>query len=119
MTQVSPQNWAVLCYVPLLGWIAAVIVLATQRFRRDRRVLFHAFQGLYLFAAWLLVDWVIAPVLLTVPLGFPFYRLTSQLMKLAVVGAGIYMMIRVSNGDDRRLPVIGDLADRSAAEQRT
>ena len=119
MSGISPQHWAILCYVPLLGWIAAVIVLATQRFRGERRVLFHAFQGLYLFAGWLLVDWVVAPILLSAELGFPFYRLISQLLKLAVVGAGIFMMIRVSNGDDHRLPVIGDLADRSAAEQRT
>ena|SRR5205823_1526040 len=119
MSRIRPQTWAILCYVPLLGWIAAVIVLATQYFRGDRRVLFHAFQGLYLFGAWLLVDWVIAPILLSVPLGFPFYRLISQLLKLAVIGVGIFMMIRVSNGDDHHLPVIGDLADRSAAEPRT
>jgi len=119
MNQVSPQHWAIFCYVPLLGWIASVIILATQRFRGDRRVLFHAFQGLYLFAAWLLVDWVIAPILLSADFDFPLYRLTTQLLKLAVVGAGVFMMVRVSNGDDRRLPVIGDLADRSAAEQRT
>src|SRR5258706_10791272 len=50
---ISPQNWAILCYVPLLGWIAAVILLGTQRFCGGRRVLFHSFPGLDLFAAWL------------------------------------------------------------------
>src|SRR5437868_15492749 len=64
MNQVSPQHWAILCYVPLLGWIASVIILATQRFRGDRRGRFPTFQGLYLFAGWALVGLVNAPVLL-------------------------------------------------------
>jgi len=117
MSNISPRNWSLLCYVPLLGWIASAIVLATGYFRSDRRVLFHAFQGLYLFAAWLLVDWVIAPIMLSAELSFAPYRLLSELLKLAVVGAGVFMMIRVANGEDYHLPVIGDLADRSVAER--
>jgi uncharacterized membrane protein len=115
---VSAQNWALLCYIPLLGWIACVIVLASNSFRRDARVRFHAFQGLYLFAAWLLVDWVVAPLFFAPGFGFPFYRLFAALLKLCVIGAGIFMMIRVVNGDDYRLPILGELADRSVAEQR-
>ncbi len=102
-----------------MGWIASVIVLASQRLRRDNRVRFHAFQGLYLFAAWMLVDWVVSPLILSagLGLGFPFYRLVSQLLKLLIVGAGVFMMIRVGHGEDYHLPVIGELADRSVAEQ--
>src|ERR1700684_1867396 len=58
---ISPRTASILCYLPTLGWIAAVIVLATQKFRNDRTVRFHAFQGLYLFASWLFVQWALKP----------------------------------------------------------
>ncbi len=111
---ISAQNWALLCYVPLLGWIAAVIVLASQTFRRDARVRFHAFQGLYLFAAWMLVEWVVGPMFFTQG----FSNLAAALLKLLILGSQIFMMVRVNRGEDYRLPLIGELADRSVAEQR-
>ena len=39
----------------------SIIVLAADKFRTNRAVRFHAFQGLYLFVAWLIVQQVIAP----------------------------------------------------------
>src|ERR1700691_5878692 len=51
----SGKNASLLCYIPWLGWIAAIIVLASARYKRDaaaaREVRFNAFQGLYLFVA--------------------------------------------------------------------
>src|SRR5689334_820004 len=55
----SPRTASILCYVPGLGWIGSIVVLASEKFRHDRTVRFHAFQGLYLFVAWLLDDWVL------------------------------------------------------------
>src|SRR4051812_36079076 len=52
----SPRAAAILCYVPAVGWIAAIIVLAARKFKDNHLIRFHAFQGLYLFAAWLIVD---------------------------------------------------------------
>ena len=46
----------------MMGWVAAIIVLAADRFRHDRILRFHAFQGLYLFVAWLIADHVLGPV---------------------------------------------------------
>ena len=57
----TPRTAAILCYIPVVGWIAAVVVLATDQFRRNRTLRFHAFQGLYLFVAWLIVSEVIGP----------------------------------------------------------
>src|SRR5205085_11896359 len=62
-SNISHRNAALLCYIPWVGWIAAIAVLASDRFRTERRLRFHAFQGLYLFAAWLMVEWVAAPIL--------------------------------------------------------
>ena len=119
-SNISHRNAAVLCYIPWVGWIAAIAVLASDRFRTERRLRFHAFQGLYLFAAWLMVEWVLAPMLAfpVSTIGFPFYRTISQLLHLAILGAWIFMLIKVSHDQDYHLPVIGDLADRSVSEQR-
>src|SRR5580658_154079 len=63
MSGISNRNAALLCYIPMVGWIAAIVVLASEHFRRETQVRFHAFQGLYLFVAWLIVDWVVSPAL--------------------------------------------------------
>lgn len=119
-TNISHRNAALLCYIPWVGWIAAIAVLASERFRTEKRLRFHAFQGLYLFAAWLMVEWVFAPMLaFPVPAaGFPFYRTISQILHLLIVGAWIFMLMKVSHDEDYRLPILGELADRSVSEQR-
>src|ERR1035438_3151183 len=48
---VTPRTASILCYIPGMGWIAAIIVLASQRYRSVPTVRFHAFQSLYLFVA--------------------------------------------------------------------
>jgi uncharacterized membrane protein len=111
---ISQRNAALLCYIPWIGWIAAIAVLASDRFRGEKRLRFHAFQGLYLFAAWMMVEWVV-PIS---TLGFSVYRTVFQLLRLIIVGAWVFMLIKVSHDEDYRLPVLGDLADRSASEQR-
>jgi uncharacterized membrane protein len=105
-----------LCYIPFMGWIGSILILATDYYRQKDRVRFHAFQGLYLFGAWLLVDHVFGPMLHFTPL-FPA-RMAEGLAKLAVVGCWIFMLIRSNNGEDYHLPVVGDLAERSVSEQR-
>jgi uncharacterized membrane protein len=119
-SNISHRNAALLCYIPWVGWIAAIAVLASDRFRTERRLRFHAFQGLYLFAAWLMIQWVFTPMLAfpAATVGFPFYRTVSQLLHLLIVAAWIFMLIKVSNDQDYHLPVLGDLADRSVSEQR-
>jgi len=119
-SNISHRNAALLCYIPWVGWIAAIAVLASDRFRTERRLRFHAFQGLYLFAAWLMVEWFLAPMLAfpASSVGFPVYRTISQLLHLAILGAWIFMLIKVSHDQDYHLPVLGDLADRSVSEQR-
>jgi len=59
---ITPRTASILCYIPGIGWIASVIVLAADKFRNNHIVRFHAFQGLYLFVAWLIVEWVISPI---------------------------------------------------------
>ena len=105
------------CYIPIVGWIAAIIVLATTKFQHDRAVRFHAFQGLYLFVVWLLIEWVLEPFARMVP-GPGAMRGTTALLHIAVFAAWIWMIIKTSQEQMFRLPIVGELAERSVAEQR-
>lgn len=110
----SPRTAAILCYVPAIGWIAAVIVLAARKYKDDRLLRFHAFQGLYLFAAWLVVDWVIGPMAQADSVRhFPI----ETVLHGPILGASIFMMVKASHGEPYALPIVGELAQRSATEQ--
>jgi len=109
--RLSPRKASVLCYVPWVGWIACILVLAAGKFRRDAAVRFHAFQGMYLFAAYLVDVLVIRPLDPLMPLVS-----ISRLFEIAIVAASIFAMIRTALGVVCSLPVFGDLARRSAAE---
>jgi uncharacterized membrane protein len=113
---VSDQNAALLCYIPWVGWIPAIAVLASTQFKGNRRIRFHAFQGLYLFVAYLLVDWFVAPIFRFGP-GIPG-QIIPRLLTLAIFAAWIVMLIKVHQNEDYRLPILGELADRSVSEQR-
>ena len=112
---VSPRLASVLCYVPTLGWIAAVFCLAAGKFKHDSAVRFNAFQGLYLFAAWLVVQWVIQPMS-----WFAHHSgvlRADRVLEMLLIGVGIFMMVKASHDEVYVLPIVGELAQRSAAEQ--
>jgi uncharacterized membrane protein len=110
----SPRTASILCYIPTVGWIAAVVVLASRKFRADPIVRFHAFQGLYLFAAWLLVQWVVHPIVMTMRENF---MRIDHILEGLILGVSIFMMVKTSHDETYVLPIIGELAQRSAAEQ--
>jgi len=110
----TPRTASILCYIPTVGWIAAIIVLAARKFKSDHIVRFHAFQGLYLFAAWLVVSWVVRPLALTLP--DHFIRI-DHILQAVILAVSIFMMVKASHGEPYVLPIIGELAQRSATEQ--
>src|SRR5882724_2798616 len=86
MSGVSNRHAALLCYIPMVGWIAAIVVLASERFRRETQIRFHAFQGLYLFVAWLIVEWVVSPMMYVSDWGggFAMHRLIPRCLQLLI-----------------------------------
>jgi uncharacterized membrane protein len=108
---IPPRTASILCYVPYLGWIAAIFVLASDRFRRDRTVRFHGFQGLYLFVAYLIEDQVMRPVFNHIPGAH-----LNVFIHLALLGASIFMMVKASHDEAYALPLFGDLAHKSLTE---
>ncbi len=114
LSGISPRTASLLCYIPVVGWVAAIVVLASARFRHDRNTRFHAWQGLYLFVAWLMIDWVVAPFFHMVP-GPPFI---VRGLKAVILVAWIFMIVKTNQDQVFRLPIVGELAERSLAEQR-
>ena len=114
LADATDDHVAGLCYIPIAGWIFAMIVLAGQRFRGNREVRFHAFQGLYLFVVWLVINWVFSPIASHshVTSGL------SDLVQLGLILLGVFMLIKTRNGETIRLPVLGELAEKSVAEQK-
>ncbi len=120
---VSDRNASLLCYIPWLGWIAAIIVLASARYKRDaaaaREVRFNAFQGLYLFVAWLIVDWVVSPAIRFGMIGMGgAFRPLEGLLRVAILAAWIVMLVKTAHSEHYRLPIVGEMAQRSVDEQR-
>lgn len=111
-SHITPRTASICCYIPGLGWIASIIVLASHRFRQDRTVRFHAFQGLYLFVAWLLNSWVVRPMTLMIPNNPHIYRL----IELALFIMSIFMIVKTAHDETYSLPLFGELAKRSVAE---
>jgi uncharacterized membrane protein len=109
----SPRTASILCYVPGIGWIAAIIVLAARKFKDNHLIRFHAFQGLYLFAAWLVVDWVVGPIVHLTPGPS---RPIELLLHALILAVSIFMMVKASHDEAYVLPIIGELAQRSATE---
>ena len=116
LSGISPRTASLLCYIPIIGWVVAIVVLASQRFRHDARVRFNAFQALYLFVAWLIVDWVVSPMM-HIP-GVGLYRVLPHLLQLAVLCAWIFMIIKTAHDEVYKLPILGELAEKSVSEQR-
>jgi uncharacterized membrane protein len=111
LENINSRTASILCYIPWVGWIAGIVVLASDRFRQDRAVRFHAFQGLYLFVAWLIADQVIRPVM--GHLGrFHIYGL----IEVVLIGAAVFMMVKAAHEEAYSLPLFGELAQRSVAE---
>jgi uncharacterized membrane protein len=108
---------SVLCYVPWLGWIICIVILASQSYKTERNARFHAFQGLCLFVGWLIISWVFPTFLALFGLRFLGWSLVTML-KLALLGVWIFMIIKTSQDQTVRLPVIGDLAERMVSEQK-
>ncbi|HWR49460.1 MAG TPA: zinc-ribbon domain-containing protein [Bryobacteraceae bacterium] len=109
LSGMSDRKASVLCYIPFVGWLAAIVVLASNRFRHERTVRFHAFQGLYLFVGWLLIEWVVGWMFL----GGSHHVPIVPMLKLGMVALWIFMLIKTSQDQFFSLPIVGELAERS------
>jgi uncharacterized membrane protein len=75
---------------------------------------FHAFQGLYLAIAWLLVDWLLKPMFYYS--GMMGRNFVPGMIHAVIFVAWIVTLIKVHQGEDPRIPIIGEIAEKSAQD---
>ena len=102
-----------LCY--LVGFISGIFFLAVEPYKSNRFVRFHAFQSIFLSAAWIAV-YVALGVFLNILPGM-FWRLGWMLHSVVSLGffcLWVFLMYKAYNHEQFKLPVIGDLAAKQA-----
>jgi uncharacterized membrane protein len=94
--------------------IPAVVFLIIEPFKRSPFVRFHAWQSIFFFVAWAVIDILVGLVQHIVP-STVFLTLTAlQLVALALFIVWLIVFIGAFGGKRIKLPLIGDLAERQA-----
>ncbi len=103
---ISEKNASILCYIPVFGIIPSIIFLASGKFRHNQRVRFDGFQSVYLFVAYLIVS-----------SAGPFHRVLGNVFETLLSLCWIFLLVKAAQNEQVHLPILGDLAARSAQEQ--
>lgn len=103
-----------LCYIPGIGWIAALVFLTLDPYRFNRYIRFHAFQGLYLAVISLLTHVLWFPFPVHGVFIFRSFGLRG-LIHLAVLIAQIVGIVKTLKEQPYRVPLVADLAEKSLA----
>ncbi|HEV2494508.1 MAG TPA: zinc-ribbon domain-containing protein [Terriglobia bacterium] len=110
---------ALLAYIPFVGWIIAIVFLVVEPYKNDRFVRFHAFQSIFFAIFCFVLSWAMTAFAVTAWWGSGFsmiWMFTSVfwLIRLAILGAWLFLMYKAYNNERFELPVIGPLAAKQA-----
>jgi uncharacterized membrane protein len=109
-TGLAPNVASFLCY--LFTWVTGLIFLLIEK--NNKVVRFHAIQAIGLGVAWTVL-WIITIPLGVVPVLGIFFRIFAYLiLALGMFILWIVMMVTAYQGKMIRLPIIGDIAAKSA-----
>ena len=87
---------AAICYIPFIGWIAAIFFFLTEK---EAFIKFHALQAIaFMVASWIAMMLLGLTIILAVFL---------PLLWVVVIVADLYMALQAYNGKEFVLPVIG------------
>jgi len=103
---ISDNVAGALAYIPLIG----IIFLLLEPYNRKKLVRFHAFQGLFLLAAAIVLN-IVTSILTSIIFSLWIFY---SLIRLAFAVIGIYCMYKAYTGVKVVLPVIGPLAEKQA-----
>jgi uncharacterized membrane protein len=101
-------------------FIPALLFLLIEPYNRDRFVRFHAFQSLFFNVAWIAL-WVVAAVIgmifAVVPMvGWMMAVLLHAVIWLGMLVLWVLLLVKAYQNEKFQLPVIGDLAEKMAAQ---
>jgi uncharacterized membrane protein len=102
-----------LCYA--LGLITGILFLVLAPYNQNKLIRFHAFQSIFLNAAWI-VFWIVETMIAIV---MPWYVMTvvsliGLLVALGFLALWLVLMFKAYNNEKLKLPIIGDLAEKQA-----
>jgi uncharacterized membrane protein len=103
----APNLASALCYIPILGGVAFLLV---EPYNRNKLIRFHAFQSLYLVAALFVIDIVLSSLFGVIGIFWAFF----PIIRLAFFGVLIFVAMKAYKGQKIVLPVIGPLAEKQA-----
>jgi uncharacterized membrane protein len=107
----SDNAAAGIAYITL---IPAIIFLIIAPFKNSSYVRFHAWQSIFFFVAWAVIDILVGLVQNLVP-STVFLTLTVlQLVGLAIFVVWIIIFVGAFGGKRIKLPILGDLAEKQA-----
>ena len=116
-TPISSNMAALLAYI--VGFITGIIFLVIEPYKRDPYVRFHAFQSIFLSAAYIIVFviWgMISSALFFASLGVVWQLLLIGwiLLRLGFFALWLFMMYKAYSNERFMLPFIGHLAASQA-----
>jgi uncharacterized membrane protein len=95
--------------------IPAIVFLIVAPFKSSSYVRFHAWQSIFFFVAWAVVDILVGVVQNLVP-STVFLTLTVlQLVGLVFFVVLVIVFVSAFNGKRIKLPIIGGLAEKQAS----
>jgi len=93
--------------------IPAVIFLVMEPYNRSRFIRFHAWQSVFFNIAWFIL-WIALRIVAHVPILGWATILLWPLVGLAGFVVWIILLLKASQGQMFKLPVIGDMAEKQA-----
>ena len=100
-----------LAYITL---IPAIVFLIIEPFKKSSYVRFHAWQSIFFFVAWAVINILVGVVQNIVPSAVFLTLTVLQLVGLAIFLVWIYVFVSAFGGKRLKLPIIGDLAEKQA-----
>ena len=94
--------------------IPAIVFLVVAPFKNSSFVRFHAWQSIFFFIAWTVINILVGMVQHIVPSAVFLTLTVLQLVGLAIFIIWLIVFIGAFGGKQIKLPVIGDLAARQA-----
>jgi uncharacterized membrane protein len=94
--------------------IPAIVFLIVEPFKRSSYVRFHAWQSIFFFIAWAVVNILVGLVQNIVPSAVFLTLTVLQLVGLAIFVVWIFVFVSAFNGKRIKLPIIGALAEKQA-----
>jgi len=94
--------------------IPAIVFLIIEPFKKSSFVRFQAWQSIFFFVAWAIVNILIGVVQHLVPSAIFMTLTVMQLVGLAIFVIWLFVFIGAFSGKRIKLPIIGDLAEAQA-----